>query len=251
MVSLKYIYFIFLIFFGCATNQIDLSIDDIQERFNKGMNLINKKKYYRAQQHFEYVLLRGKHTEIGDDAQFYLAESYFLNKEYETAIVEYDKLIRQMSFSPNVNTARYRICESYEKTSPKFYFQQDATNRAIQKYQEFIEDYPNSKHTSEASSKIKNLRNKLSLKIYETAVLYVKLEEYEASLNYLNDLLDIYFDTSSADNARLLMIETMITMGKEEEASIFFKDNKENFLNRSIYDKAELIISRIELNKST
>ena len=43
----------------------------------------------------------------------------------------------------------------------------------------------------------------------------------------------------------------MITMGKEEEASIFFKDNKENFLNRSIYDKAELIISRIELNKST
>ena len=156
-----------------------------------------------------------------------------------------------MSFSPNVNTARYRICESYEKTSPKFYFQQDATNRAIQKYQEFIEDYPNSKHSSEASSKIKNLRNKLSLKMYETAVLYVKLEEFEATLNYLNDLLDTYFDTSSADNARLLMIETMITIGRNEEASIFFQNNKEKFLNPSILDKAELIISRIDSNKNT
>ena len=28
--------------------------------------------------------------------------------------------------------------------------------------------------------------------MYETAVLYVKLEEFEATLNYLNDLLDTY-----------------------------------------------------------
>ena len=79
---MKYIFLVFIFLLGCGGNQIDLSIDDIQERFNKGMNLINKKKYYRAQQHFEYVLLRGKHTEIGDDAQFYLSEAYFLNKEY-------------------------------------------------------------------------------------------------------------------------------------------------------------------------
>ena len=87
--------------------------------------------------------------------------------------------------------------------------------------------------------------------MYETAFLYVKLEEFEATLNYLNDLLDTYFDTSSADNARLLMIETMITIGRNEEASIFFQNNKEKFLNPSILDKAELIISRIDSNKNT
>ena len=249
--NLKYFYLILIIFFGCSTNQIDLSIDDIQDRFDKGMNLIDKKKYFRAQQHFQYVLLRGKHTEIGDDAQFYLAEAYFFNKEYETAIIEYDKLIRQMTFSPNVNTARYRICESYEKTSPKFYFQQDATSRAIQKYQEYIEDYPNSVHSLDASEKIKILRNKLSLKMYETAVLYTKLEEFEATLNYLNDLLDIYFDTLYADNARLLIIETMINMGKIEEAKNFFDQNKEKFKKTELFDKAQSTISKINLNKST
>jgi len=251
VVNLKFFYLILIIFFGCSTNQIDLSVDDIQDRFDKGMNLIDKKKYFRAQQHFQYVLLRGKHTEIGDDAQFYLAEAYFFNKEYETAIIEYDKLIRQMTFSPNVNTARYRICEAYEKTSPKFYFQQDATSRAIQKYQEYIEDYPNTMHSQDASEKIKILRNKLSLKMYETAILYIKLEEFEATLNYLNDLLDIYFDTLYADNARLLIIETMINMGKIEEAKKFFDENKEKFKKDELFDKAQSTISKINLNKST
>ena len=87
---------------GCAKQDIDLSIDDINERYNKGLELLKKRKYYRSQEHFQYVLLRGRHTDIGDDAQFHLAEAYYLNKEYDTAISEFDKLIRQMSFSPHV-----------------------------------------------------------------------------------------------------------------------------------------------------
>ena len=69
-----------------------------------------------------------------------------------------------MTFSPHVRLARYRICQSYEKSSPKFYFDQDATDRAIQKYQEFIEDFPDSEYRDEATATIHELRNKLSQK---------------------------------------------------------------------------------------
>ena len=229
---------------GCAKQDIDLSIDDINERYNKGLELLKKRKYYRSQEHFQYVLLRGRHTDIGDDAQFHLAEAYYLNKEYDTAISEFDKLIRQMSFSPHVRLARYRICQSYEKSSPKFYFDQDATARAIQKYQEFVEDFPDSEYRPEATSTIQDLRNKLSKKMFESAVLYVKMEEYDAAISYLEDLLELYFDTDYADRARLMMVETFIITNKLKEAESFLEDNSPQFIDSSLKDEALMLLDK-------
>ena len=73
--------------------------EDLQVQFDRAMNYLEKKRYLRAQEEFNSVAIRGLHTDLGDDAQFYLGESYFLNKEYILAIPEYDRLIRRMGFS--------------------------------------------------------------------------------------------------------------------------------------------------------
>ena len=235
-----------LSFISCAKEEIDLSKDDIQERYDKGMELLERRKFYRAQEQFQYVLLRGRHTDIGDDAQFHLAEAYYLNKEYESAISEYDKLVRQMTFSPHVRLSRYRICQSYEKSSPKYYFDQEATNRAIMKYQEFIEDFPDSEHREEATATIGRLRNKLSQKMLESAVLYVKMEEYDAAVNYLDDLLELYFDTEYADRARVLMVETLITAKKIAEAESFLEKHSSRFSDDTLREDAHSLIEKHE-----
>lgn len=243
-----------LVFLGCAKDEIDLSKDDIKERYDKAMELLERRKYYRAQEHFQYVLLRGRHTELGDDAQFHLAEAYFLNKEYESAINEYDKLVRQMTFSDHVRRARYRICQSYEASSPKYYFDQDATNRAIQKYQEFIEDYPESEFREEASEAIRKLRNKLSHKVYQSGILYVKMEEYDAAVDYFRNVLELYFDTEYADKARLSIVDTLILAGEFEDAESFLRENAEMFTDRQLLEDAKKLIeksrSEVEANKS-
>lgn len=231
-------------FLSCAKEEIDLTKDDIQERYDKGLELLKKRKYYRSQEHFQYVLLRGRHTDIGDDAQFHLAEAFFLNKEYETAISEFDKLVRQMSFSPHVKLSRYRICQSYENSSPKFFHDQEATNRAIQKYQEFIEDYPDSEYRNAATATIGELRNKLSQKMLESAVLYVKMEEYEAAISYLEDLLDIYFDTEYADQARLMIVETFVIAKKLPEAKAFLEENSTRFSDEMLKNDALGLIQK-------
>ncbi len=38
-------------FISCAKEEIDLSKDDIQERYDKGMELLERRKYYRSQEH--------------------------------------------------------------------------------------------------------------------------------------------------------------------------------------------------------
>ena len=62
---------------------------DLQKQFDRATNYLEKKRYMRAQEEFNSVAIRGLHTDLGDDAQFFLGESYFLNKEYILAIAEY------------------------------------------------------------------------------------------------------------------------------------------------------------------
>ena len=97
----------------------------------------------------------------------------FLNKEYILAIAEYEKLTRKMGFSPFVEKARFRICEAYRLDSPKYYHDQIYTEKALEKYQEFVDDFPNSENYDSALEAMVLLRDKLAKKLYETGLLYL------------------------------------------------------------------------------
>jgi outer membrane protein assembly factor BamD len=229
---------------SCSHSKVEVWDEDIQANFDKGIEFLNKKKYYRAQEEFNTILLRGRHTDLADDAQFYLGESYFLNKEYLLAISEYERLVRQMIYSPFVEKARYRICESYTELSPKYYHDQEYTVRAIDKLQEFIEDYPNSEYVDDATQSIKKLRNKLARKVYESGILYIKMEEYNSAINYFEDLLETYYDTKWADPSRLKIVEVHIKAGDVEKAKDYLNQNGAKFKDQDLLNKAEDLVSK-------
>ena len=95
----KILYLCTLIFgiFNCSSTKVGLD-STIEERFDQAIKFLENGKYLRAQDEFSSILIQGSGTEYGDDAQFYLGEAYFLNKEYILAISEYEKLTRKMAF---------------------------------------------------------------------------------------------------------------------------------------------------------
>ena len=68
-------------FTGCAGNKPIRDID-YEAEFEKGKAAFNKKKYVKAQLLFNTVVIGASHTELGDDALFYLGESHYFAKEY-------------------------------------------------------------------------------------------------------------------------------------------------------------------------
>ena len=70
----------FLIITGCAGKKGIQNID-YELEFEKGKKALSKKKYIRAQNHFNNVVIGASHTELGDDALFFLGESHYLTKE--------------------------------------------------------------------------------------------------------------------------------------------------------------------------
>lgn len=235
-----------MVWYSCAGSRADGKGEDVGSHFDRGMEFYEKGKYVRAKEIFENVLIRGRHTDLGDDAQFYLAQSYFRNKEYLMAISEYERLVRQMSYSPYVEESRFRICESYASLSPEYYHDQAYTVRAIERFQEFIEDYPNSEYREQSVESIRTLRAKMAEKLYESAILYVKMEEYASAILYLEQLLESYYDTEIADHARVKMVQAYVQAGEKDEAVSFLNENETRFSDDTLLKEARGIIDAAE-----
>lgn len=221
---------------------------DLQKQFDRATNYLEKKRYMRAQEEFNSVAIRGLHTDLGDDAQFFLGEAYFLNKEYILAIAEYDRLIRRMGFSEYVQKARWRICQCYVEQSPKYYHEQSSTERALSKLQEFLDDYPNTEFHEEALTTITNMRNKLATKLYESGRLYVKMEEYASAIITYEDLLANYYDTELVDDAHLQIVKCHALAGEIEKAVDYLANNRKQFSNDDQLAEAEKFIKQNDKN---
>ena len=221
-----------------------------EERFKRGQEYLEKGKYYNAQQEFQIVVLSGSHTELGDDAQYYLAESYFKNKEYLLAISEYERLTRKMKYSEYVEKSRWRICEAYVAESPKYFHDQTNTDKALQKLQEFIDEYPNSEYREDANDTINQLRNKLAEKIMRSAILYNKLHAFDSAIVAYEDLLNRYYDTDSADHAHVGIIESNIAMKNFDAARKYHINNFEKIISPELKKEAGDLIISIESDNS-
>ena len=248
MVRKYYLYLIFvtlIIFWGCASFQSQQEVD-IDLQFERAKKFLDKKKYLRAQEEFNNLVIRGTHTDLGDDAQFYLAESYYLNKEYLLAIAEYGRLIRRMGFSPYVEKARWRVCQSYVKESPKYYKDQTHTEKALNKLQELLDDYSNSEYREEAKGLIDELRNKLARKEYATGVLYIKMEEYQSAIMTFEGLIDNYYDTDILEKGHVGIIRCYSKMKKKKEAEQYFAEHESQIISTDLRQDALSYIQKIK-----
>ncbi|MFL3026478.1 MAG: outer membrane protein assembly factor BamD [Candidatus Neomarinimicrobiota bacterium] len=248
----KILFLSFTIFISCSSNSGRKEID-YENEFQNGKIALAKKKYIKAQDYFNTVVIGASHTELGDDALFYLGESFFYSKDYLIAISEYDRLIRRMPFSPFIEKARYRICEAYLILSPKYFNDQTYSEKALEKLQEFIDDYPGSSERQQAEADIKILRNKLSEKAYQAGILYMKMEEYKAALLAFKQVIELYYDTEYIEMANLKTIACYIERNEIDLAKNYYQTNRisiedinmddlvdEWFVQGRVFDRIEL-----------
>ena len=232
-----------LIWIGCAGNIKD--DDNYDSQFKEALRLLEKEKFISAQDILNTLAIRASHTDIGDNILYYLGESYFLNEEYQLAVIEYDKLIRRMGYSPLIEKARWRICECYVAMSPKYYLDQISSEKAIEKIQEFLEDYPFSEQKESANNTVQKMRNKLGKKAYETGILYIKLGAYDSAILAFEQMLENYYDTEYVPQAHLGIIRSYSGMEKVNKVEEYYQSYR-HVLPDDIAQKASEVINELK-----
>ena len=197
-------------------------------RFDDGLAFFEEEKYVKSSQQFNIIVERASHTDLGDDALFFLAESYFLNEDYDLALIEFEKLVSRMGFSPYIEKSRWRICETLMLLSPNFYHDQDSSLKAITQIQEFLDDFPNSEYSKDADKLINELRTRLAEKNMETGKLYIKLKAYDSAMTSYELVVNEYYDTKFFNDANMEIIRCLVLLNKSDEAKQFLEDLEMN-----------------------
>lgn len=239
-----FIVIILICLYSCgATNIFDDNIP-YKQRFEEGLEFFEKEKYNQSAQQFNIIVQRASHTDLGDDSLFFLAESYFLNKDYNLALIEFEKLVSRMGFSPYIEKSRWRICETLTLLSPNYFHDQDSSIKAISQIQDFIDDYPNSQYVKEADDLLQTLRNRLAKKHMETGKLYIKLKAYDSAKQSYENVVNDYYDTKFYYDANLEIIRCLVFLGEKDEAKAFLKDfmTKKDSMISSGFNKEALDI---------
>ena len=246
MMRKKITFILIVVFLVCCSKKNVHVEEDLSPRFDKAMEYFDRGKYPRAKDEFDYIIMRDPGSKIANESQYYMAEALFQMEEYSEASITFDRYVR---FSPDftkIEKSRYRICECAILSSNAYQREQSQTHRALEQLQMFIEDFPTSDLVEDAENAIVELRIKLAQKDFEVGRIYLKLEEYESALIYFRSVLNNYYDTSFADDARIGIMFTHILNDNWQGAVNYFRAEEGRFLSKKKYEEAETLLMDTE-----
>jgi len=158
-------------------------------------------------------------TDRTDDALYYLGVSYIHEKDYALASAQLDRLLRDFptsSFQPDalIDLARCDDLQSHPAS-----LDQTETERALQRYNQFVDQYPTHARVGEAKARIVVLRDRMAEKLLRSGRLYAKLRREKAAEFYLRRLLAEYPDSKWTREASQLLTTVMERQGRKPEAA--------------------------------
>jgi outer membrane protein assembly factor BamD len=226
-------------FMGCHRERVNLREMTPDEQFEYAKRIFDKKDYDKAKIQFSIVVMNNPGGLIIEKAQFYLAESYFFLKEYILAVEEYEKLIRSFPQSSFVDDASYKIGMCYYELAPGYALDQEYTLKAISRFQQFVEDYPDSDLRQEVEKRSMECRTKLAKKEFKAGELYRKTSYYSAAIISFDAVLEKYYDTEYADGALYWKGECHRRLKKWAEAEKSFQELTTKYAQSKWIHKAE------------
>lgn len=256
-----------LFFSSCRSSDLIRPGDTVEEAFDKAKNQFDNENYSEAARAFETVISMGRGTDIGQDAQFYLAESYFNSRRYLVAASEYARYTQFHPNSPRREEVDFKEALSYYHLSPRYRLDQSHTRKAIERFRLFNSRYPDSERIAEAGEYIDEMREKLARKEYNAAAFYMRTNRYNAAAIYYDKIVDQYPETDWAEQALVEQIEAYILYAensvenRQEERYEMALDSYGTYLqlfprgdNRSraedLYDRAQRGLETVRANGS-
>jgi len=209
------------LFMGCSSYNVKRNMT-AEERFELAKRMFKNHDHFEAKSQFKILVLNNPGSPFIDEAQYLLAESHFNLKEYILAADEYNRLIRLYPKSQWLDDAMFKIALCDYKLSPKPSLDQKYTILAVQHFQEFLEEFPQSDLVPEAERLMKICREKLAEKEYKAGELYRKLSNYHAAIVYFDGVINQFYDSKYASEAYYWKAECLYRSQRNEEALTAF-----------------------------
>lgn len=172
--------------------------------------------YEEAQQAFDRFLISFPSNDRAPEARMLLAEAYFSDEQYITALSEYRRFLNRFPDHASAPDAALGTCRSSAALSPNVQRDQSYTAEAENVCSNVAVDYPGTRAADEARETAGQMRHKLARKLHEIADYYFRRKFYDSAIIYWEMIEEQYADTELAPTALLGIMKAYEEIGYDD-----------------------------------
>src|SRR6056297_195572 len=191
-----------------------LKSSDYSLKYNKALEYYEEEDYMRADGLFEQLKPVLKGTSQADTVFFYSAYCNYHQGNYLLAAYYFDEFRRTYGNSHFVEEAEFMNAYCNYKLSPRPSLDQGNTYQAISLFALYMSRYPNSDRIDECVQYVKELRNKLAEKSFNSAKLYYDLGDYKAAVVAFNNCLDEFPNSKYREDIMYLILKSRFLLAE-------------------------------------
>ena len=245
-----------VLFSSCSEYQKALKNEDVADKYDVGVKMYEKGKYSKAIRLFEQIAPAYKGKPQAEKMFYMFSQSYYKTKQYYLAGYQFESFASSYPKSEKQEEAKYLGALCYSKLSPVYSLDQVDTDKAIDKLQSFIDEYPNSTYLPEANKVAIELRNKLEKKAFEIAKQYNTISDFKGALKAFENFLADYPGTPFKEQALFYRLDSAYKLAinsvesKKQERLTYAKNTYSNLIKHNAQteykDKADKMLAEVE-----
>ena len=227
---------------------IDNTLDD-KELFEKANKYIQNNQYDSALIELDKLEVLFPNSDFNKKGMLTSAYIYFLKKEYEKTRAISENYKKYYPGSQDIAYANYLEAMTYYILIKKTNFSQQNATIALEKFNFILNAYPNSNYEIDIITKIQVIQNILAGHKLVTAKFYVSKKNREASLIYFKEIFDNHKDSIHIAETLYLLTETYFAINEKELAKNYASILAYNFPDSHWYEKTYKILNELEIKE--
>lgn len=242
---------------SCSDYQQLLRKGELSEKYKAAETFYKGGDYKRALRLFDQVIPAYRGKPQAERVLFYEANTYYKLEDYYISKYKFERFAKSYPKSDMLEIALYQEARSAYELSNRYSLDQAETYGALEKFQTFINAYPDSEYLDRANNYTASLSNKLEKKHYKIAKQFHHQELYKPAIKaFSNYLIDypgskytesvLFYRLDAAYNLAINSFDKLIPE-RLRTAQEYYEDYLSRSKTQELKKKAEIIA--FDINK--
>ena len=188
-------------------------------KFDAGKKSFEKGRDPEAQEKLRDISVNCAAYDYAEEAQYMLGESHHRTEQWMEAQTEFQILVDHWERTRYLDEARWKIVHAAYQQAPSWDRDPALIESALMKAEEFLADYSTGEQADSARDLREDLIGRLADRRYETAKLYLKMDEPQAATIYYQLLLKEFPQSKRVPVARMEMAKAYAMLDQFERAT--------------------------------
>jgi len=236
---------VLLIFAACPKRTQTPPAPTAGMALEQALKLKAQRQFSQAEEIFTFIIFNYPGSSEASDAQFHLADCYFLSRNYQQAQSEFEFYINNFPHGKYQEEASFKLALSTFYAAPGPNQDQSQTIRAKEQLLDFLERYPESKFRTEIQQTLAQIDERLAHNDFQAARLYFKSGEYKSALVYYEYIQQSWPDLNWSLIDRYRLALCYFYTGQLEKAKQLLQEIATSSASPKITHSAQKLLNRL------